>query len=64
MSLYIANENGDWWEFNPNDVMYVMRPEDCPVDESPDNDKFEAVIMENGIEVKELYQDLVKVLNS
>lgn len=64
MSLYIANENGDWWEFNPNDVLYIMRPEDCPVDESPDNDKFEHVIMENGTTVEELYSDLVKVLNS
>jgi hypothetical protein len=64
MSLYIANENGDWWEFNPNDVLYIMRPEDCPVDESPDNDKFESVIMENGTTVEELYSDLIKVLNS
>ena len=64
MSLYIANENGDWWEFNHNDVLYIMRPEDCPVDESPDNDKFEAVIMENGTTVEELYSDLIKVLNS
>ena len=64
MSLYIANENGDWWEFNPNDVLYIMRPEDCPVDESPDNDKFERVIMENGTTVEELYSDLIKVLNS
>lgn len=64
MSLYIANENGDWWEFNPNDVLYIMRPEDCPFDESPDNDKFERVIMENGTTVEELYSDLVKVLNS
>ena len=64
MSLYIANENGDWWEFNPGDVLYAMRPEDCPADESPDNDKFEYVIMENGIEVQELYQDLTKLLNA
>ncbi len=64
MSLYIANENGDWWEFNPDDVMYVMRKEDCPAEESPDNDKFEGVIMENGTVVEELYSDLVKVLNS
>jgi len=64
MSLYIANENGDWWEFNPNDVIYVMRPEDCPVDAAPNDDKFEAVIIKNGIEVKELYQDLVKLLDS
>jgi hypothetical protein len=41
-----------------------MRTEDCPVDESPDNDKFERVIMENGTTVEELYSDLVKVLNS
>jgi hypothetical protein len=41
-----------------------MRPEDCPVDAAPGDDKFEAVIMENGIEVKELYQDLVKLLDS
>jgi len=64
MSLYIANENGDWWEFNPNDVIYIMRKEDCPADESPDNDKFERVIMENGTPVEELYSDLVNVLNS
>jgi hypothetical protein len=64
MSLYIANENGDWWEFNPNDVIYVMRPEDCPVDAAPNDDKFERVIMENGTTVEELSSDLVKVLNS
>ena len=45
-------------------MIYVMRPEDCPVDAAPGDDKFEAVIMENGLEVKELYQDLVKLLDS
>ena len=64
MSIYIANENGDWWEFSPNDVIYVMRKEDCPVDESPDNDKFEDVIIENGFAIHELYSDLVEVLDS
>jgi hypothetical protein len=41
-----------------------MRPEDCPVDAAPNDDKFERVIMENGTTVEELYSDLVKVLNS
>lgn len=24
MAIYIANENGDWWEFNPEETIYVL----------------------------------------
>lgn len=62
--LYVANENGDWWALGPDDVIYVMRPEDCPAEHSDQDDKFEDVIAEHGTTVHELYDDLVKVLNS
>jgi hypothetical protein len=62
--LYVANENGDWWAFNPNDVIYVMRPDQMPADASDADDKFEQVIMEHGTAVEDLYADLSKVVNS
>lgn len=60
--LYVANENGDWWVFNPQDVIYVMRPDQIPADASPDDDKFEQVIMEHGTTIEELFADLSEVV--
>jgi hypothetical protein len=30
MAIFIANENGDWWEYQPNSVMYVLDTDDLP----------------------------------
>lgn len=32
MAIFIANENGDWWEYQPNSVMYVLDTDDLPED--------------------------------
>lgn len=62
--LYIANENGDWWAFGPDDVIYVMRPDQTPADASDTDDKFERVIMEHGTIIEDLFADLSKIVNS
>lgn len=56
--LYIANENGDWWALSPDDVIYVMHPDQTPTDASPNDDKFESVIMENGETLAGFYDAL------
>ncbi len=28
MSIFIANENGDWWEYKPGQVLYVLNTDD------------------------------------
>ena len=63
-TLYVANENGDWWALSPDDVIYVMRPDQIPADVSDADDKFEQVIMEHGTTVEGLFDDLTKVVNS
>ena len=30
MAIFIANENGDWWEYQPKSVMYVLDTDDLP----------------------------------
>lgn len=30
MALFIANENGDWWEFRPGDNLYILDTDDLP----------------------------------
>ena len=60
--LYVANENGDWWALSPEDVIYVMRPDQMPDDASDADDKFEQVIMEHGTTIEDLYTDLSEVL--
>ena len=32
MAMFIANENGDWWEFRPTDVLYILDTDDLPED--------------------------------
>lgn len=64
-SLYVANENGDWWVLSPGDVIYVMSSSTTlPEGVSDADDKFEQVIMEHGITVENLYEDLASVLDS
>lgn len=63
-SLYVANENGDWWLLSPGDVIYVMRPDQIPADASDADDKFEDVIMQYGTPIENLYEDLSEVLDS
>lgn len=55
MTVYIANENGDWWEYVKGSVLYVLDDENAGVkelmseeDTSPDDDKFERFIQNNG----------------
>lgn len=36
MAIFIANENGDWWEYQPNSVMYVLDTDDLPEDVAED----------------------------
>ena len=28
--IFIANENGDWWQFRPEDVLYILNTDDLP----------------------------------
>jgi hypothetical protein len=55
MTVYIANENGDWWEYVKDSVLYVidtdnpeitqaMRDQDMEIG----GDKFEKFIWNNG----------------
>ena len=63
-SLYVANENGDWWILSPGDVIYVMPSNKILPDGVSDmGDKFEKVIMEHGTVVEDLYEDLASVLD-
>ncbi len=75
-TLYIANENGDWWEFNPDDVLFVLRASDLPGYEIEDHgidirdgviyeapDKFEKLIWEHGTSVEELHTDFINILD-
>jgi hypothetical protein len=55
MTVYIANENGDWWEYVKDSVLYVLDDENAGVkelmseeDTGPDADKFERFIQNNG----------------
>lgn len=55
MTIYIANENGDWWEYRKDSVLYLIDDEDPAIkqlmideDASPDHDKFEQFIQNNG----------------
>jgi hypothetical protein len=74
-SLYLANENGDWWEFNSGSVLYVMRASDIPADVASDRaidirdgqvfdapDKFEKTIWEFGTLIEELHADFINIL--
>lgn len=58
--IWYASPNGDWWEGQEADYVYVLREEDLPEDtdiEAIEGDKFEKVIMEHGkaVEFSELY---------
>ena len=51
MSIYIANTNGDWWEYHDGDPLFVLRTEDIPEgieDDEIEGDKFEDIIIEYG----------------
>lgn len=65
-SLYVANDNGDWWELRPEGKLFVLRLEDLPKDVRLDphlmDDGFEDLICEYGTVIEELYDDLQKVL--
>jgi hypothetical protein len=55
VTVYIANENGDWWEYVKGSVIYVVDDESPRIkqamkdeDTSPDADKFERFIQQYG----------------
>lgn len=55
MTVYIANENGDWWEYVKDSVLYVIdtdNPEITQAMRDQDvfvgDDKFEKFIWRNG----------------
>lgn len=55
MTVYIANENGDWWEYTKDSVLYVFNDENLGAkelmsdeDTGPEHDKFERFIQRNG----------------
>lgn len=31
MTIYFANENGDWWEYDPKFAIFVLDTEDLPL---------------------------------
>jgi len=63
MTKYIANENGDWWEYVEGSVLYVFDDNNLgakelmsDADTGPEHDKFERFIQNNGeaIDIKEV----------
>lgn len=30
MAIYLMNENGDWWEYQPNQKLFVLNSENIP----------------------------------
>jgi hypothetical protein len=56
MATYIANINGDWWEYFPEHPIYVLNTDNLSEDEIDDveiigSDGFEAIVMTYGEEV-------------
>jgi hypothetical protein len=51
MAIFIANENGDWWEYQPNRVIYVLDTDDLPasVAEEWDNGSGEIEIIDENL---------------
>ena len=41
MALIIANENGDWWTFDPKDVLYILDTDTLPENEKDNWDNYE-----------------------
>jgi hypothetical protein len=36
MPMFIANENGDWWRFEPKDVLYILDTDELPEEVAAD----------------------------
>lgn len=60
MTRYIANANGDWWEYHVTQPLYLFDTDILTAEqfaniidehEGLENDKFEDVIMEHGVPV-------------
>ena len=63
MTKYIANENGDWWEYVEDSVLFVIDDSEGHIskamleeDTNPYQDKFEKFIWKYGkaVEIKEV----------
>ena len=59
MTIYIANVNGDWWEFHPEHPLFVLDTdkidpelwEAIQEDHELEGDKWEDAIMDHGVKV-------------
>lgn len=41
MAIVIANENGDWWTFDPEDNLYILNTDDLPENEKDNWENYE-----------------------
>lgn len=73
MAILIANENGDWWQFQPGESLYILNTDELTdeqyraivtdwgdLDTMPDYpDKLEKCIWEHGepVNTSKLFQD-------
>lgn len=55
MPIFIANSNGDWWEYRQGETLHILNTDDLPVEEQADWDTYhqmnETWIAEYGTEV-------------
>jgi len=61
MTLYMCNENGDWWEFASDSAIFIIDDENAGIkalleieEVEPGDDKFEKFIRQNALSVIEL----------
>jgi len=64
MAIFVANENGDWWEITPDSLLWAIKTEDIPAEFSPDDDKFEQTIQEYGSTITGFYKSVSRTLDS
>ena len=55
MTVYVANENGDWWQYIKGETLYVINTDDAEIQEGliaedvqVGEDKFERFIQRYG----------------
>ncbi len=36
MAIYLANENGDWWEYKPNQALWILNTDDLSAEQLQD----------------------------
>lgn len=40
MPIFIANSNGDWWEYRQGETLHILNTDDLPVEEQADWDTY------------------------